>query len=68
MNKIFLVPPMFLVLTLIPTAAFAHRLDFIINSYSGYQQTCFNNHCAQGYTNMIIVIVVTAMITVHNMF
>jgi hypothetical protein len=51
MNKIFLVPPMFLVLTLIPMAAFAHRSDSNNNSYSAYQQTCFNDHCAQGYTD-----------------
>jgi hypothetical protein len=51
MNKILLITPMFLALTLIPMAAFAHRSDYIINSYSGYQQTCFNDRCARGYTD-----------------
>jgi hypothetical protein len=51
MNKILLIAPMFLALILIPMAAFAHRSDSIINSYSGNQQTCFNDHCAQGYAD-----------------
>jgi hypothetical protein len=54
MNKILSITPMFLALTLIPMAAFAHRSDSSSNnnnSYSGYQQTCVNDHCAQGYTD-----------------